>query len=207
MMYEPTSKGINVVIPKYGPGEPPKKYNAKRAVGIFACLCFSYGTRCPELLRARMNIKGDIYVIPHTEYMGKSNGIDRDIHMSHHKSGEFHWVVDRNHVQPAFGEADFPAAFGLWLKLQRPPCFCFRRGKGLDEKEIATLVECLAKYLPFKIDTRGTSQSLRDFNFYRAVAPDLKTCLRKAEFVYNLLHGHLITCLKSLKSWPSVQVR
>jgi hypothetical protein len=42
----------NVVIPRYSPSKPPKRYNRKKTIGIFCCLWFSFGFRCPELLRA-----------------------------------------------------------------------------------------------------------------------------------------------------------
>jgi hypothetical protein len=195
-----TNETAHLVVPEHAPGKSPKKYNAKKAIGVFVCLSFSYGPRCPELLRARISAKGDIYVIPHTEYAGKSRSKNTEFHISHHKSGKFHWVWDGEHVHPAFGESDYPAAFGFALKVRQPPCFCFRRGKDLDVDEIAILVECLARYLPFKIDTAIACQNLRDVNFSMFHSPDFSRFLKRRKFFYVFTSNWLIKWLKSLKS-------
>jgi len=158
----------SVKIPRYAPGTPPKKYNVKKSISIFCCRRFSYGYKCPEVLRATITTKGDVYVIPDTEY-----GLG-DFHISHHKSGEFHWVNQKNHIQPICGEDDFPAALRLWFKFKCPPCLCFRRGRGLDEKEITSLLQRLAQYLPFPFNIAKASQDLAKHNFHRLVLTDLK---------------------------------
>jgi hypothetical protein len=195
-----TNKAVHIVEPKHAPGKPPKKYDAKKAIGVFVCLGFSYGARCPELLRARIGAKGDIYVIPHAEYAGKSKSTNKEFHISHHKSGEFHWALDGEHVHPVFGESDYPAAFGFVLKVRRPPCFCVRRGKDLDVDEIAILVECLARYLPFKFDTAIACQNLSNNNFSMFHSADFSGFLKRRNFFNFLTSNWLTKWLKSLKS-------
>jgi hypothetical protein len=195
-----TNQAVHRVVPKYAPGKPPKKYNAKKAIGVFVCLGFSDGAKCPELLRARIGAEGDVYVIPHTEYAGKSKSVNKEFHISHHKSGEFHWMQDGEHVHQVLGESDFPAAFGFVLKVRRPPCFCFRRGKNLSINEIATLVECLAKYLPFKIDTMIACQNLSDDNFSVFHSEDFSGFLKRRSFFQVFTTNWLTKWLKSLKS-------
>jgi hypothetical protein len=153
----------SVKIPRYGPGILPKRYNVKRSISIFCCLRFSFGFKCPEALRATITTKGDVYVIPYTEY-----GLG-DFHISHHKSGEFHWGYQGNHIQPICGEDDAPAAMRLWLKLKQPPCFCFRKGRNLNDEEIVTLIQRLAQNLPFTFNVEKASHNLKNTKFYRMV--------------------------------------
>jgi len=166
----------DIRIPRYNPGNPPKNYGEKKAISIFCCLHFSFGFGCPELLRARITKKGDIYVIPFSEY-----GIG-DFHLSHHESGEFHWGHDRTHDKPAYGEGDFAAAFGLWLKVRSPLCFCLRKGKNLNNEDIAILVQRLAQNFPFAFDIETASRDLERSNFYRLVLAALKqkSCEQKS---------------------------
>ena len=169
-------KGVNVPIARYAPGIPPKNYNRRKAISLFCCLSFSFGPRCPEILRARITMKGDIYIMPLIEslhYGTEPKGDFQDFHLSYHSSGEFHWAKDGTHIQPVFGEADFRKALELWLKLKFPPCLCFRKGKGLGEEEIAALIQHLAKYLPLTVDVEEVAQNLRNTNFYRLIRGDL----------------------------------
>jgi hypothetical protein len=164
---------ISVIIPRYAPGNPPKNYNRRKAISIFCCLGFSYGFKCPELLRAKITSKGDIYVMPLIEYTTKSKNEFQDFHLSYHSSGEFHWAEHGTHIQPVFGETDLRKALELWLKLKSPPCLCFRKGKGLREEETTRLLQKLVRYLPIPIDIGEAAQSLRDSNFYRLVQKGL----------------------------------
>jgi hypothetical protein len=173
-MNKPDSEENNLILPRYSPGTPPKDYKEKKAISIFCCLWFSYGIRCPELLRATITTKGDIYVIPYVEYMGKSMEKFRDFHLSYHSSGDFRWAEGGTHVEPVCGETDFGAAFGMWLKVRRPACFCFRKGKGISDKEIVSLLQRLAQNFPFTFDVGEALQNLRRSNFYRLVSADLK---------------------------------
>lgn len=92
-------------------------------------------------------------------------------HESFHRSGEFHWTWDLKgeHVVPVYGEEDFPVAFKLWFKFRDPLCLCFRRGRFLGKEEIASLVSCLARYLPIKIDLEEASHTLWERGYYRVV--------------------------------------
>jgi hypothetical protein len=169
--------GTNLARPRYEPSIPPKNYRKNKAISIFCCLYFSYGFKCPEILRARINKEGDIYVIPLIEslhYMSKPKGQFQDFHLSYHSSGEFHWTKDKTHIQPLFGEADFRKALELWLKFKSPPCLCFRKGKGLREGEIVSLIQHLASYLPLNIDVGEVAQNLKGSNSYRLVRKDLR---------------------------------
>jgi hypothetical protein len=172
-----TSKRINISVPRYEPGIPPKNYNRRKAISLFCCLSFSSGLRCPEILRARITKKGDIYIMPLIEslhYGTEPKGDFQDFHLSYHSSGEFHWTKDVTYIQPVFGEADFCKALELWLKFKSPPCLCFRKGKGLREDEIVALIEHLTKYLPPTIDAGNVAQDLKGTNFYRFVRGDLR---------------------------------
>lgn len=186
---------------KYSPGKPPKNYSAKNAIGFFVCLYSSSGANCPEYLRVRISPEGDIYVIPHPGSADKSkNSKDTELHISHHKSGEFHWAIDGKSVYPVFGESDYPAAFGLVLKVRRPPCFCFRRGKNLDAEEISLLVDCLARYIPFKINTERTCQNLINNNRSIFLSADFSRHLKRRRFIDILRFDWLVKWLKSRKS-------
>ena len=170
-------KGVNVPIARYAPGIPPKNYNRRKAISLFCCLSFSSGLRCPEILRARITKKGDIYIMPLIEslhYGTEPKGDFQDFHLSYHSSGEFHWTKDGTYIQPVFGEADFRKALELWLKFKSPPCLCFRKGKSLGEEEIAALIQHLAKYLPLPVDVEEVAQNLKGSNFYRLVRRDLR---------------------------------
>ena len=177
MMDKHTSKVVNIPTPRYAPSTPPKNYNQKKAISLFCCIWFSYGFKCPEVLRARITMKGDIYIMPLIEslhYGTEPKGDFQDFHLSYHSSGEFHWAKDGTHIQPLFGEADFRKALKLWLKLKSPPCLCFRKGKGLREEEILALIQHLARYLPLTIDVGEVAQNLKGTNFYRLVRRDLR---------------------------------
>jgi hypothetical protein len=152
----------NLVIAKHYPGLPPKQFKAKRAVGFYACLHHSYGPRCPELLRVKLDIKGDIYVLPYEEY----GSLEKEFHISHHASGEFHWVEGGEHIHPLYGENDFVASFVLWLKLRFPPCMCVRKGTKLNKEDVACLMKCLKHYVPMINDLVEASQTLYDAGFY-----------------------------------------
>jgi hypothetical protein len=172
-----TSKGANIPVPRYAPGIPPKNYHRRKAISLFCCLSFSYGPRCPEILRARITKEGDIYIIPLIEFLHhrtELKGELQDFHLSYHLSGEFHWAKDGTHIQPLFGEADLRKSLELWLKLKSPPCLCFRKGKGLRQEEILALIQHLARYLPLTIDAGNVAQDLKSANFYRLVQKDLR---------------------------------
>lgn len=156
-----------IKIPRYGPGSPPKKYNVKKSISIFCCLWFSFGFRCPEVLRATITTKGDVYVIPYTEY-----GL-RDFHLSYHESGKFHWGYEGTHIEPLCGKTDFAAAFGMMLKLRCPPCFCLRKGKMLSDGEIVRLVQRLTQNFPFPFDIEEACRQLQNAKFYRLVSVDM----------------------------------
>ena len=157
-----------IVIPRYSPSTPPKNYNKNKAISIFCCLRFSFGFRCPELLRATITSEGEIYVIPYSEY-----GIG-DFHLSYHKSGRFHWGYDRTNVEPVCGETDFAAAFGLWLQFKQPLCFCFRKGRNLNDMEIVSLLQKLAENFPFTFDKEKAYQHLTIAKYYRLILASLK---------------------------------
>jgi len=162
--------------PRYEPSIPPKNYRKNKAISVFCCLYFSYGFKCPEILRAKIATTGDVYMVPLVEflhYMSEPEGKFEDFHLSYHASGEFHWAVDGTHTQPLFGEADFRKALALWLKFKSPPCLCFRKGKGLAAEQILALVQHLASYLPIGIDIADVTQILKDSNFHRLVRADL----------------------------------
>ncbi|MBA7690465.1 hypothetical protein ES703_98992 [subsurface metagenome] len=161
---------VIIVTPKYAPSTPPKNYKKKKAISIFCCIKYSYGFKCPELLRARITTKGDVYIVP---YPITETG-SKDLHLSHHSSGEFHWTDDVNHVQPIYGEDDFPTALKIWLKFKRPPCFCFRKGKALNDIEIDNILQRIARYLPFSFNIKETYQNLKDANFYRLALSQFK---------------------------------
>ncbi|HEX9897497.1 MAG TPA: hypothetical protein VGA85_07575 [Dehalococcoidales bacterium] len=157
---------IKMVNPKYSPNHPPKNYSERRAIGMFFCQWYDKNLKCTELLRAVNSGDGDIYVIPFPEYkIG-------DIHISHHKSGNFHWSVEGNNVDPVFGEKDFPTAFTFWVKAKNPPCFCIRKGRPLHQNEIRTLVECISNYVPFPFDIEIAVGNLVSDGFYRFTRSD-----------------------------------
>ena len=137
----------------------------KKAISIFGCIKYSYGFKCPELIRARISTKGDIYVVPYpiTE-IGS-----RDFHLSHHSSGDFHWTDDGNHIQPIYREKDFPAALKRWLKVKHPPCFCIRKGTNLSEIEIDNILHNLASYFPIYFKVNEACQRLSEKKFYRLI--------------------------------------
>jgi len=169
--------GTHLPRPRYEPSIPPKNYRKNKAISVFCCLYFSYGFKCPEILRAKITARGDVYMLPLIEslhYMREREGKFEDFHLSYHPSGEFHWAVNGTHIQPLFGEADFRKALELWLKFKSPPCLCFRKGKGLREEEILILIQHLARYLPLKIDVGEVAQNLKGSNFYRLVRRDLR---------------------------------
>jgi hypothetical protein len=196
-----TNKDIHPMISKYSPGKPPKKYNAKKAIGFFVCLYSTFGARCSEFLRVRISPEGDIYILPHPGQTNKSNNSkNREFHISHHTSGEFHWAIDGKSVHPVFGESDYPAAFGLVLKVRHPPCFCFRRGKNLDAGEISVLVDCLAKYIPFKINSEIACQNLINNNLAIFHSPDFSGFLKRRKFLEKFSPDWLTKWLKSRKS-------
>jgi hypothetical protein len=170
-------KGINVPIARYAPRIPPKNYNRRKAISLFCCISFSYGPRCPEILRAKITKEGDIYTMPLIEFLHQGAALKgqlQDFHLSYHSSGEFHWTKDGTHIEPLFGEADFRKALELWLKFKSLPCLCFRKGKGLREEEILALIQHLVGYLPLTVDVGEVAQSLKGTNFYRLVRRDLQ---------------------------------
>ena len=163
-----------IIIPKYAPKNPPKNYSKKKAIGVFVCLYFSFGPRCPEVLRARITTGGEIYVMPFVEYHPFSENSLKDFHMSYHVSGEFHWTKDGTHTKPLYGEADLRKAFESWLKFRFPMCICFRKGKELREEEIDNLIECLSSYLPITVNIKEAAQNMKHKRFHRLVSPFVK---------------------------------
>ena len=172
-------KGNKLIVPKHTPGRPPKNYGEKKAIGVFACLAFSFGLRCPELLRARITTRRDVYIMPFVEYQPFKGKNLQDFHLSYHASGEFHWTSNGNHIEPAFGEDDFRKAFEVWLQVRSPLCLCLRKGKGLNEEEIVSSAKCLSRYIPMPIDIEAASQELKHAGFYRLVSADLKSEIDK----------------------------
>ena len=166
----------SIITPRYAPGNPPKKYKVHKAIGFFLCRSFSFGFRCPEVVRARISAKGDVYIIPHTDY-------PLGFHVSHHQSGECHWTWEVRRIfrrkpaklrmQPLYGEKDYAAASALWCTLMQPPCYCLRRGRGLSDEEVVILLQRLAQYLPKNFNMEKAYQQLRNAKFYRVVSVDL----------------------------------
>jgi len=156
------------IKPKHFPGSPPKDFHEKNAIGFFACLRYSLGCKCPELLRVRA-VRNEVYLIPFVE--DKTENVDkrRDFHISYHPSGEFHWTVNGAHVKPVFGEDDFLMAFHFWLVAKAPSCLCFRRGKGLSEQDIIAAVQTLSRYVPVQHSIEGISNKLNKDGFYRFI--------------------------------------
>lgn len=154
--------------PMYSPGKPPKKYNRKKTIGIFGCLNYSYGLSCPEIISATIGSGGDIYIIPLIGY-----GIG-DFHLSYHKSGKFHWVLNEKHIQPVQGEEDFAQAFNMWLKIKKPSCFCFRRGRRLAETEIIQIVERLSQHFPIEFDVQQAAHNIIFVGFFILTKGNIK---------------------------------
>jgi hypothetical protein len=171
------SKRTNIPVPRYAPSMPPKNYNHRKAISLFCCIPFSYGPRCPEILRARITKEGEVYVMPLIEFLRQGTELKgelQDFHLSYHSSGEFHWTKDGTHIEPLYGEADFRKALELWLRFKFLPCLCFRKGKGLGEEEILALIQHLVRYLPLTIDVGEAAQDLKGRDFYRLVRRDLR---------------------------------
>ena len=171
-MENPDSRTIDIineiVVPRYSPRTPPKDYKENRAVGVFFCLKSDSGIGCPELLRAKISVVEDIYIVPFVEYA------IRGYHPRYHESGKFDWLQDGSHIQPAFGEGDSIPAFGEWLRAQHPSCLCFRKGRELNDMEIDRMVRRLAQNLPYIINKEEASRGLKDENLYRIIMPELK---------------------------------
>ena len=163
------TKGITIVIPKYAPSTPPKNYMKKKAISIFGCIKYSYGFKCPELIRARISTKGDIYVVPYpiTE-IGS-----RDFHLSHHSSGDFHWTDDGNHIQPIYREKDFPAASSLLYR---------QAVLALSEKETEQANRYIEKYIS-DLSINGISEATISSNLGAIYAE--AGILDKAEVYYR----------------------
>jgi hypothetical protein len=176
-MNKHTSKRTDTLAPRYAPSVPPKNYNHRKAISLFCCIPFSYGPRCPEIVRARITKEGDVYIMPLIEFLRQGTKLEgelQDFHLSYHSSGEFHWTKDGTHIEPLYGEADFRKALERWLRFKYLPCLCFRKGKGLGEEEILALVRHLARYLPLTVDVGEAAQDLKSRGFYRLVRRDLR---------------------------------
>jgi hypothetical protein len=171
------SKRTRILMPRYAPSRPPKNHDHRKAISLFCCIPFSYGSRCPEILRARITKEGDIYVMPLIEFLHRGTGLEgdlQDFHLSYHSSGEFHWTKDGTHIEPLYGEADLRKALEVWLRFKSLPCLCLRKGKGLGEEEILALTQCLVRYLPLTVDVGEAVQDLKGRSFYRLVRRDLR---------------------------------
>lgn len=154
-------------------GNPPKDYRPKKAVGLFVCWVRSFGLACYEILRARTVASGrDIYVIFFSGAMRISGD---NLHESYHESGDFHWLIDGQHVVPLYSKEDSPAAIKLFLRMKPPLCYCFRKGRNLERDKITNLVSCLARYLPIEISIGETSREIWEKGFYRII-PSKKIC-------------------------------
>lgn len=148
----------------FSPGRPPKNYNEKFAIGLFACRNLFYVYKCFELLRAKTTSKGeDIYIIPIPPFM--VDGFHESIHSAH----IFHWKWGNpgKYVTPLYGKQDMPAAIKLKIKMDRNPCLCLRKGRKLTEKNIELLLSRLSDYLPFTINLYEVSIILYRRGFYR----------------------------------------
>jgi hypothetical protein len=140
--------------PKASMGKPPKDYSKIKSIGVFCC--FDKDSGCPEIYRFTYK-KGDIYIFPILATEGSI-----DFHISHHASGKFHWTVHKKHIKPRDKENDFRNGFKLYLRLQQPCCYCFRKGKNLSINEIREIINVLKDYIPFKFNEDEAIQTLND---------------------------------------------
>jgi len=171
------SDSINdIAVPRYSPRNPPKDYKENRAIGVFFCLRFSFGFGCPELLTAKIAAPGNIHIVPLVEYSIV------DYYPPYHRPRKLHWFEDGTHPQPASGEVNSIPALGEWLKLQHPSCLCFRRGEGLNDKAIDSILQRLAQDFPFIWNLGEASRDLEEENCYRIILPEFK----KKKFVHDL---------------------
>lgn len=148
------------------PGQPIN-FNKEKSIGLFV---FYYDEiekmrNCKEIARAKISAKGDVYVFPHPQFQS-----DYPIHESFHtskdgKPAKFHWTGRDFHQEvPAYGERDLPAPMKFaHFRAANPPCFCLRKGKGLNDDEVKILAEKLLRFTP-DVEIEGVIDALRKQN-------------------------------------------
>lgn len=150
----------HILKPRYRFGNPPKSFNKKKSIGVFCCI--RSDLKCLEIIRARINSFGEVYLMPIESIEG-----GMDFHLSYHVSGKFHWTHEKKHLKPLYGESDYRMAFRKWLRFKIAPCFCIRKGKNLSKNELRILLSTIRNYLPFNYDLEEASTHLEDKSFYR----------------------------------------
>ena len=99
------------ILPKFS--ESCKKFNKKKSLGFFILILDpeTKERKHRELLRVVNKKEGEYYIIPRP--MDQSG-----FHISYHKSGQFHWKIDKKHQLPKERERDFREAFLGYLRMQ-----------------------------------------------------------------------------------------
>jgi len=98
-----------------------------------------------EMIRIVNKKEGEFYLFPRPT--------DRaDFHISYHRSGQFHWVLDNEHYFPAKSEEDFREAFRDYLTLQAAHgwivAFCIASGPGVSRDSLRRMLQILSGYAP-----------------------------------------------------------
>ena len=105
-----------------------------------------------ELLRIK-SYNEEVYIIP---IVPESK---EDFHVSHHRSGKFHWKMNGKSITPAFGELDMALALRSFLQFRGCPIGIRLRG-NLEENQIKKGLEKLQVYLPFELDVNVCATTL-----------------------------------------------
>jgi len=98
-----------------------------------------------EMIRIVNKKEGEFYLFPRPT--------DRaNFHISYHRSGQFHWVLDNEHHFPAKSEQDFREAFRDYLTLQAAHgwivAFCIAGGPGVSRDSLRRMLQILSGYVP-----------------------------------------------------------
>lgn len=98
-----------------------------------------------EMIRIVNTKEGEFYLFPRpADHV--------DFHISYHRSGQFHWVLDIEHYLPAKSEQDFREAFCDYLTLQASHgwivAFCISCGPGVSRDSLGRMLEILSGYVP-----------------------------------------------------------
>jgi len=130
-----------------------KKFQKPKALAFYILIPDpdSIELRHREMLRIVNPKVDEFYVIPRP--LDKS-----DFHISYHRSGRFHWNLNKKYHFPKERKEDFCVAFSDYLRLQASfgwiVGFCFACGPKVSKGTLGKMLQILAEYIPVDVSLK-----------------------------------------------------
>jgi hypothetical protein len=125
-----------------------KQFNKKKSIGFFIHIYDpDEDTVKPrEMIRIQNRKEGEFYLFPRP--------LDHaDFHISYHKTGEFHWKLDKEYHFPKEDERDFRVAFRDYLSIQAHTGwifgYCIAVDRRVERRSLARMLQILSGYVPW----------------------------------------------------------